>query len=377
MAEFRLKSIDFRGSSVSILCQNENGPCPLLAIANALILRQQLSFHPDIRSVTLNELIEQVANKVFELNKVSENESVAAQQSQQFQSVMTLIPLLQRGLDINVKFNDVNSFEYTQAFDVFDTFGISLYHGWVVDPQAEDLARAVKGLSYNELTTKVAEHRARSEAPIGEAEGEGEEERLEGHLLDSFLEETASQLTFYGLLRLYEVVKEGEIAVFFRNDHFSTLLRHENKLYSLVTDLGYEYNEAIVWELLDTIDGATDFVNAYFGKQPPLNDILYSTEGNAVLPSGEEGRTASTSADYLLAMQLSREAEPPDPDRFNFTTTTVKRPSVSSTGSVKSNAARMKSTSSSAKPFSNLFSGSVKKSSQQSPHDNKSACTLS
>jgi hypothetical protein len=38
-AFFRLKAIGFGGRNVPILAQNENGPCPLLAIANVLLLR--------------------------------------------------------------------------------------------------------------------------------------------------------------------------------------------------------------------------------------------------------------------------------------------------------------------------------------------------
>ena len=34
-------------------------------------------------------------------------------------------------------------------------------------------------------------------------------------------------------------MRERQLAVFFRNNHFSTLFRLEGALYSLVTDLGY------------------------------------------------------------------------------------------------------------------------------------------
>lgn len=73
--------------------------------------------------------------------------------------------------------------------------------------------------------------------------------------MEAFYIDTAAQLTFYGLMRLYELVKERELCVFFRNDHFSTVFRIGNKLYSLVTDLGYEHVPEVVWELLDRTDG--------------------------------------------------------------------------------------------------------------------------
>lgn len=159
MSEFRLKRVEFLGSAASVLLQNENGPCPLLAIANALVLRGRLRFHPDVRCVTLAELVDVVADKVFELNPLSTDPTLAQQQTQQLHSVIGLIPTLKRGLDVNVKFSDATSFEYTQEFDVFDIFGISLYHGWVIDPQDTITYDAVHNLSYNELTTKIAEFR--------------------------------------------------------------------------------------------------------------------------------------------------------------------------------------------------------------------------
>ena len=40
------------GNELPILMQNENGPCPLLALANVLILRGGIYIHPDFSEVT-------------------------------------------------------------------------------------------------------------------------------------------------------------------------------------------------------------------------------------------------------------------------------------------------------------------------------------
>jgi hypothetical protein len=40
-----------------------------------------------------------------------------------------------------------------------------------------------------------------------------------------FLEESASQLTYHGLCELNAKMKDGELAVFFRNNHFSTIYK--------------------------------------------------------------------------------------------------------------------------------------------------------
>ena len=51
---YKLKRIDFFGRKVPVALQNENGPCPLLAIANILLLKKQIELPehaPDISQV--------------------------------------------------------------------------------------------------------------------------------------------------------------------------------------------------------------------------------------------------------------------------------------------------------------------------------------
>lgn len=88
--------------------------------------------------------------------------------------------------------------------------------------------------------------------------------RCEGEVIESFLSDTASQLTYYGLMCLYQTMKDRELGVFFRNNHFCTLFRFEQRLFLLCTDQGYLYEPFVVWELLDEIDGNTVFVNSEF-----------------------------------------------------------------------------------------------------------------
>ena len=70
-----------------------------------------------------------------------------------------------------------------------------------------------------------------------------------------FLSTTSSQLTTTGLQRLHSCMSDRELAVIFRNNHFSTLFSYEGSLYTLVTDIGYLHIPRVVWEKLDTVDG--------------------------------------------------------------------------------------------------------------------------
>lgn len=70
-AAWFVKRVDFLGrQAVPILCQNENGPCPLLAIANCLALRNQLTFSDSTAKVELGPLISRVAEKILDSNSV-------------------------------------------------------------------------------------------------------------------------------------------------------------------------------------------------------------------------------------------------------------------------------------------------------------------
>lgn len=48
-----------------------------------------------------------------------------------------------------------------------------------------------------------------------------------GLVAEQFLESTATQLSYHGLCELNATAKEGEISVFFRNNHFSTMIKHQ------------------------------------------------------------------------------------------------------------------------------------------------------
>lgn len=50
---------------------------------------------------------------------------------------------------------------------------------------------------------------------------------LPGLIAEQFLETTAAQLTYHGLCELTAAAKEGELSVFFRNNHFSTMTKHK------------------------------------------------------------------------------------------------------------------------------------------------------
>ena len=63
------------------------------------------------------------------------------QLSTQLDTVIKLLPRLQYGLDVNVRFNNIRGFEFTEEMAAFDMSGVTLLHGWIVDPEDKRTVR--------------------------------------------------------------------------------------------------------------------------------------------------------------------------------------------------------------------------------------------
>jgi hypothetical protein len=345
---YQVKRVSFLGrKDVPIICQNENGPCPLLAIANVLLLRNAIALEgsPDRPEVSHAELMSLLAARLLDVNdkSTSRDEMVRQNQEQNLNDAMAVLPTLATGLDVNVRFRHPLDFEFTAELAVFDLLDVTLVHAWVAaGPEHAEARDAIGARSYNQLMERLIELATAEEADpffrlsssetyakgtkeedvssaedaalraalalsldeaaietvsetptsptsravsaaldevvsqvsaetAGDDKKRGDEDadenapvsaatadyaardasrRRERFLLDTFLESSASQLTRAGLRDARDAVKERELAVFFRNNHFATVFRLDGALYLLVTDQGYLSEPDVVWETL-------------------------------------------------------------------------------------------------------------------------------
>ena len=63
---YHIKWIKFKGSTMPIITQNENGPCPLLAVMNLLLLQSKIKLPSTMEMITSNQLMEYLADWIFE-----------------------------------------------------------------------------------------------------------------------------------------------------------------------------------------------------------------------------------------------------------------------------------------------------------------------
>eukprot|EP00250_Pteridium_aquilinum_P028066 c36533_g1_i1 orf=422-2437(+) len=159
---YKTKIVQFLGRSVPIILQNDNGPCPLLAICNVLLLRNNVSLSLDIGEVASSRLLSLVAERLLDANSNIEDktEEYACNQQQNISDALSRLHQLATGLDVNVRFRNIHDFEFTPECAVFDLLDIGLVHGWLCDPQDKVTSKILAAHSYNTLVEKLVELQA-------------------------------------------------------------------------------------------------------------------------------------------------------------------------------------------------------------------------
>lgn len=423
---FELKRIPFFGRDVHIIMQNLNGPCPLLAIANALLLRNAVQLPAscvEAGVVHTQQLLSIVAERMLDANKetkqggltssptaVPQSPTTASEQHlrtetirQNISDAISILPKLLTGVDVNPRFSHCKAFEFTDEVAIFDLVDISLYHGWLYSPESEH-ALCVRDLSYNQLVERVIDWDVKEQkrkealkaqeqreqedkdqgkyaAPMGPAseerkekcaqaavgvslsiassggqrggdlidlssdgEGEGNERdeakwvscqltvvgasgvgatsmadgaenekeeegglsEYEFHVVQDFLETTSSQLTTEGLFALQTALKDREVAVFFRNNHFSTVFKYQDRINLLVTDSGYRDLPECVWERVTDTHGDNQIVGGFSSPESQGGAVLGGGQGQGQGTSPLVANQLQEETDYALALQIQQ-----------------------------------------------------------------------
>lgn len=299
---FKTKSVKINGQNHRILLQNENGPCALLALANVLLLSPNHTRYSCelIRlvnkgsEISLTELIEVLADIGLQ---------VTDKPGTDISELLSLLPRLHEGLNINPQFD--GSFENTKEMSIFRLFDVDLVHGWVIGTLTnKSVNEKLSHYSYESaqrILTQVADINS------GISKDENSDEILGDAMhLELFFNESPTQLTAFGLLQLRGTLPHNTFSILFRNDHFSTLYKHKDRLYTLVTDFGYKNCKDIVWQSLDSVDGSSDafFAGNFSTAEVDGQQLLTETELNYGTENLLLGEIQQIENDKELAKQL-------------------------------------------------------------------------
>ncbi|KAG0262804.1 hypothetical protein DFQ27_002117 [Actinomortierella ambigua] len=375
--EYVLKPIDWIDPAtgiekrIKIITQNENGPCPLLALCNTLILQGKVEIKPyDRPSIRYDHLLSILAEYLLaggdQENASSGNatsptngrsgarvEAERQRSRYEVESALRILPRLEHGLDVNVFFKSIRGFENTPELGLFHSFGVELVHGWIVNPELDPaMYRLVDGPAQITSYNKAVECIVKGDDVGGgwvveDSSGSGASGRRNSHrgsggnnnnngfgssttttddsarseqishalTVQEFLASTSTQLTHYGLGVLHESLPEGHLCAFFRNNHFCTLFKNpmDGTLYTLVTDQSLAHELAIVWESLEDVDGAGNFLDGLFRQGAlEVGDYARSTQPTGH-GSGHDGSIGGLDGggdeDFALALQLQQQEE--------------------------------------------------------------------
>jgi len=263
-----------------ILTQNLNGPCPLLALVNALVLSTPSGIETALvetlrtrEQVSLGLLLDAVFDELM-----SGRRGEAAQELPDVSDLYKFLLTLHTGLNVNPMFvpdtEGVNasampisqsygrtgSFENTADMKLYRTFNVPLLHGWLPESNSEahaSFSRVAKSYETSQYV-QFQEEELDAKLQSGESLTADEQQMFTDiHSIKEFLNRWPTQLTDHGLQVMRESIEPGQVAILFRNDHFSTLFKdpRTNKLLTLVTDQGYSSHDEIVWESLVDVNG--------------------------------------------------------------------------------------------------------------------------
>lgn len=252
-----------------ILLQAANGPCPLLALVNALILSTPegvitslLSTLEQREQVSLELLLDAVFQELMDRGGAAGLPDVG--------DLFAFLLTLHTGMNVNPRFyppaapepREYAGFEATREMELYGAFKIPLVHGWLPEP-THPVINAMKRrniANYEEAQTLLftEEEIINRVTTNGTTLLSSESQIIEdAAIIRNFMETSKTQLTPYGLDSVRSGLKPGDVAILFRNDHFMTVIgaRDTNALHGLVTDAGFATHEEVVWESMADVSG--------------------------------------------------------------------------------------------------------------------------
>ena len=275
-AQWNLKDIYWRGVERKIITQNANGPCSLIALCNVLLLRGELIITPADRPAVSYSYLSSLLGEYLLTRPETESAGV------DLTAALSILPRTQYGLDVNVRFDSVDSFTpsltgndanvvahgtkegsaatpATGELALFRLCNVKLVHGWLPDPaDPETYTAVIKCGDYDKALDKVVEGdelakglvvepndrsggaTSAAHATLGShldrmSKGKHVESTnwsdaqantvREALLIRDFLSSTSTQLSYHGLFVLAQTLKPGETVALFRNSHLSVLYR--------------------------------------------------------------------------------------------------------------------------------------------------------
>ncbi|GEQ68677.1 hypothetical protein JCM33374_g2345 [Metschnikowia sp. JCM 33374] len=329
-----------------ILLQEKNGPCPLIAIVNTLILtsdidKRTVGMEDGAQGETITAELAEHAEMVASSSSETQHKLRSRRPRLDVSSLRSLLnkhiggtvnsssilsclgdllldlsipidthvltrvldnlPLLHTGLDVNPNLVTGRFDDTELASQMFSAFSLNFVHGWCRDVSG--------GSRVDAVFTKFETFDALQEFLLTSPE-----EPSVTHPVEAWIHENATQLTDPGLHLIDKHMAADSLAVFFRNNHFSTLYKAQNHdLYLLITDEAFLKHKHYVWQSINSVSGKDDLF--FSGDFTPLMDGFDSAEidhvdENLIYAKQLQEKEDSDYAKILQKYEKQRERSP-------------------------------------------------------------------
>lgn len=272
--EFPVKEITWSAyeHKTPILLQEKNGPCPLIALVNTLLLKADIKSISTLQenqtssarvpTIDLRALLQKHAGRRVLLEEVISCLGeilleIPLVDSKVVQQLLDSLPLLHTGLTVNPNVTTGRFPSQDLAATIFGAFDLDFLHGWIWQPgevqeEAEEVILRLQTFDALQDYLLTAE----GSASMG---------------VSQWLGQNSTQLTPYGLSVMDSEMATDSVAIFFRNNHFSTVYKGPNhEFYLLLTDTAFTKRPRFVWQSMISVLGNDDLF--FGGDFVPVDD---------------------------------------------------------------------------------------------------------
>jgi len=307
-------SAESRGSMrrSPILTQNANGPCPLLALVNALSLSTPAGLETCLtetlqrrEQITLGLLMDAVFEELVRRTEISGHDLP------DIGELYSFLVTLHTGMNVNPCFVDNSGvtdtsaivqaqpggFEQTREMRLYGAFSLPLVHGWISPHKSGTYVAFERSAPTFDEALNIQFREEELDEKMRSTGLTQEEQQVyeDVQAIKQFLANYPTQLSNYGLDAISKWMSPGQVVILFRNDHFSTLYKEPRSgtLMTLATDAGYATHDEIVWEsLLDVNGAASELMSGDFrpvGNTSSSGAAQASASNYDYSQSGEDG----------------------------------------------------------------------------------------
>lgn len=225
--KYRVSVVNFQGKTKPIVRDKSNKRSALVALTNFWYLRGP-EVVPKYVSATADQkyLTSQIVATIEKFYRSGGHRKKLPVSKEDF---VNAARSLHRQASLDPVNTTCNNFKLSAEFLLFRMLGVTVLHGWVLDPDDRNL-KSLAGLAYsNMVVLSTLTNQTPSSASVSDVQKVIEEDTP----AKIFMNASKHQFTTFGLHLLHDNVEEKELAVLYAKNEYNVLYKHDGDLFTL------------------------------------------------------------------------------------------------------------------------------------------------